>query len=120
MSNRLRRDYLEMMRAHVDEGGQLSHHNGLDLLAEVERLHAIVDPGQADAIYSAYLGIGVLRTMCRKAGLTLAEERSRDLMIELDTVFPGLAARSALRIEVNKDQPEPAQICAPDDGASRL
>lgn len=30
--------YFEQMRAHVDEGGQLSHRNGLDLLAEVERL----------------------------------------------------------------------------------
>lgn len=34
--------YLEMMRAHVDEGGQLSHRNGLDLLAEVERLQGLV------------------------------------------------------------------------------
>lgn len=37
---RLMRSYLEQMRAHVDEGGQLSHRNGLDLLAEVERLQA--------------------------------------------------------------------------------
>jgi hypothetical protein len=30
--------YFEQMRCHVDEGGQLNHRNGLDLLAEVERL----------------------------------------------------------------------------------
>lgn len=104
MSEPLRREYLEMMRVHVDEGGQLSHRNGLDLLAEVERLHAIVDPAQANAIYSAYLGICVLRTMCKKAGLTMGEERSRDLMIELDTAFPGLAARAALRTELSKSE----------------
>ncbi len=33
-------DYLENMRGHVDEGGQLSHQNGVALLAEVERLNA--------------------------------------------------------------------------------
>lgn len=31
--------YLEQMRAHVDEDGQLTHHNAVDLLAEVERLN---------------------------------------------------------------------------------
>ncbi|MES2671584.1 MAG: hypothetical protein V4673_14365 [Pseudomonadota bacterium] len=39
----LRPDYLAMMRAHADEGGQLSHRNGLDLLLEVERLRKILD-----------------------------------------------------------------------------
>jgi hypothetical protein len=34
----MRADYLEQMRAHVDEGGKLSHQNGVDLLTEVERL----------------------------------------------------------------------------------
>lgn len=97
MSAPLLRSYLEMMRAHVDEGGQLSHRNGLDLLAEVERLHALVDPAHADAVYAAYLGISVLRSMCKAARLSLGEDRSRDLMIELDTVFPGLSARAALR-----------------------
>lgn len=38
----LQTSYLEMMRAHVDEGGKLSHRNGLDLLAEVERLQGLV------------------------------------------------------------------------------
>ena len=38
----LRPSYLEQMRAHIDEGGQLSHRNGLDLLAEVERLQGLV------------------------------------------------------------------------------
>jgi hypothetical protein len=37
------RAYLEQMRAHVDEGGALSHINGVELLAEVERLRKILD-----------------------------------------------------------------------------
>ena len=35
-------DYVKMMRTHVDEGGRLSHKNGLDLLGEVERLQGLV------------------------------------------------------------------------------
>lgn len=46
MSEPLQSSYLEMLRVHVDEGGQLSHLNGLDLLAEVERLRSI--PAQPD------------------------------------------------------------------------
>lgn len=38
------KEYLEQMRAHVDEGGQLSHRNGVDLLAEIERLTATAVP----------------------------------------------------------------------------
>lgn len=52
---------------------------------------------QDQAIYSAYLGISVLRTMCRKAGLHMGEARAAELMVEMDTAFPGLAGRSALR-----------------------
>lgn len=45
----LQSSYLQTMRAHVDEGGQLSHRNGLDLLAEVERLQAELNtPETAD------------------------------------------------------------------------
>jgi hypothetical protein len=52
---------------------------------------------QDDAIFSAYLGINILRIMCRKAKLEMAERRAHDLMAELDTAFPGLTARSMLR-----------------------
>jgi hypothetical protein len=52
---------------------------------------------QDDAVLAAYLGICVLRTMCRKAGLTAGEERSRDLLKEMDEAFPGLAGRAAMR-----------------------
>lgn len=38
--NPMTKGYLEQMRAHVDEGGKLSHQNGVELLAEVERLRA--------------------------------------------------------------------------------
>jgi hypothetical protein len=57
---------------------------------------------QEDAIYSAYLGISVLRTMCRKTNLQMAEHRANELMIELDMAFPGLAGRAALRGELQK------------------
>jgi len=55
---------------------------------------------QEDAIYAAYLGICVLQTMCRKAGLVLGEQRSRELLFELGTAFPFVperVGRSALR-----------------------
>lgn len=44
----LTKPYLEQMRAHVDEGGQLNHRNAVDLLAEVERLNEWAD-GFSDA-----------------------------------------------------------------------
>ena len=55
---------------------------------------------QEDAIYSAYLGICVLKTMCRKAGLVLGEQRSKELLVELGAAFPFIperVAHSALR-----------------------
>jgi len=52
---------------------------------------------QDRAIFAAYLGIIILRTMCKKAKLTMAEQRCKELLNELDTAFPGLAGRSALR-----------------------
>lgn len=54
-------------------------------------------PEQDQAIYAAYLGVCVLQTLCKKAGLGLAEQRAKELLIELDTAFPGLAGRVALR-----------------------
>lgn len=35
--------YFEQMQAHVDEGGTLSHQNGVALLVEVARLRKILD-----------------------------------------------------------------------------
>lgn len=37
------RTMIEAMRDHVDDGGNLSHENGLHLLGEVERLHALLN-----------------------------------------------------------------------------
>lgn len=53
---------------------------------------------QEDAIYSAYLGICVLQTMCRKAGLKLGVERSSELMKEMGTAFPFIPERVGLSI----------------------
>jgi hypothetical protein len=55
---------------------------------------------QEDAIYAAYLGISVLKTMCRKANLKLGEQRSQELLTELGVAFPFIPERvglSALR-----------------------
>ena len=55
---------------------------------------------QEDAVYSAYLGICVLQTMCRKAGLKMAEDRASELLMELGMAFPFIPERvglSALR-----------------------
>ena len=73
----------------------------------------------ADAVYSAYLGICVLSTMCRKAGLTLAVQRSKELLLELGTAFPFIAERvgaSALRTEDTATTPRTpdANIAPPD------
>jgi len=38
----MKQSYLEQMRAHIDEGGQLNHRNGVDLLVEVEKLREIL------------------------------------------------------------------------------
>jgi hypothetical protein len=51
---------------------------------------------QEDAIYAAYLGICVLQTMCRKAGLCGGETRSKELLVELGTAFPFIPERIAL------------------------
>ena len=57
---------------------------------------------QKDAVYSAYLGVCVLSTMCRKAGLVLGERRAKEILFEMGTAFPFIAVRvgsSLLRVE---------------------
>ena len=48
---------------------------------------------QEDAIYAAYMGICVLSTMCKKAGLGGGRLRSEDLLMELSTAFPTVYER---------------------------
>ncbi|WP_407146302.1 hypothetical protein [Bradyrhizobium sp. ORS 86] len=43
MSEPLRRDYLDILRVHIAEGGPVSNRNGLDLFGEIDRLRAIVN-----------------------------------------------------------------------------
>jgi hypothetical protein len=78
---------------------------------------------QKDAIYAAYQGICVLRTMCRKANLGLAVERSSELLVELGTAFPFipvLIAQSALResatFSTGEWLSEAGDIVYPEDG----
>jgi hypothetical protein len=48
---------------------------------------------QYNAIYSAYLGIIVLRAMCRAVNLPLGVQRSADLITELEQAFPSLKTK---------------------------
>lgn len=61
--------------------------------------HTTIDltPDQDHALYSAFLGIMVLGTMLKKAGIMGGYERSKELLVEMDQAFPGLSASSALR-----------------------
>ena len=43
---------------------------------------------QEDAICAAYMGICVLSTMCKKAGLNTGRLRSEELLKELSQAFP--------------------------------
>lgn len=57
---------------------------------------------QEDALWSAYLGICVLKTMCRKVNLQMAEFRAIELLRDLGEAFPFIPERvalSALRAE---------------------
>jgi hypothetical protein len=63
---------------------------------------------QEDALYAAYLGIAVLQTMCRKAGLSLAVTRSAEILGDLGVEFPFIPERvgkSALRSRFRKQKP---------------
>ena len=66
-------------------------------LRSIQSEKASLTNEQEAAIFAAYLGIGVLGTMCKKAGLAMGELRCKELSVELDKAFPGLTARSALR-----------------------
>jgi hypothetical protein len=54
---------------------------------------------QYDAVYSAYLGIIVLRAMCRAVNLPLGIERSTDLITELEQAFPSLKKKAKAKQE---------------------
>jgi len=69
----MRTSYLEMMRAHVDDGGSLSHQNGVDLLAEIERLTRQRDEAKAE--------LARIRGLPRLAAL---DEENRRLTRERD------------------------------------
>jgi hypothetical protein len=65
MSNGLTKNYLDHIQAHVDEGGTISHRNGVDLLAEVHRLRKVLDDEdeEGDACH------GPQDTTCASCGL---------------------------------------------------
>jgi hypothetical protein len=63
-------------------------------------------PEQEDAVFGAYLGICVLQSMCRKAGLSRGADRSRELLGEIAAAFPTVyerVLRLSLRERPNED-----------------
>lgn len=52
---------------------------------------------EGETLYGAYLGLCVLHTMCKKAGLAMAEQRSEELLAEIGQAHPEFAGRTALR-----------------------
>ncbi len=77
MSKPLSRSYLKSLRGHVDEGGQLSHRNGLDLLAEVERLITEVDEADRSA-GNALRRVAYLEINERKSNSWLSEAKASE------------------------------------------
>lgn len=53
---------------------------------------------QEDAIYAAYMGISVLSTMCKKAGLNMGRARAEELLQELSEAFPTVYERILLSV----------------------
>lgn len=62
---------------------------------------------QQDAIYAAYLGVCVLRSMTRKVNLTLATQRCSDVLTELSEAFPFISERVALSSLRDKSKANP-------------
>ena len=60
--------YLEMMRAHIESGGKLSHQNAVDLLAEVQRLQ--VSPSRCACLDGLHVTTR-LRRLRQRSGLSM-------------------------------------------------
>lgn len=58
----------------------------------------VLTQAQEDAIYSAYMGISVLSTMCKKAGVNGGRIRSEELLKELAEAFPKVYERVLLQV----------------------
>lgn len=88
--------------ADEDYGRQWCQHNVWDEATEYVRadLHEVLIEEcdrLREAIKPAYLGLLVLKTMCRKAGLAGGVEATNSAMAALVAVMPELPAISALR-----------------------
>lgn len=68
-----------------------------DLAAHIDTALEAERSKNEDTVYGAYLGLCVLRTICKKSGWTLAEQRTKEILVDLGTAFPHFAGRTALR-----------------------
>ena len=112
MSKPLLRVYLEMMRTHVDEGGRLSHGNGLQLLEEVERLNALVNPaaGLLAALRPfAVIGLDVLENHAGWANHVFSAEWASYRIAYVD-FERAAAAVLAARLAASKPQDGPRYL----------
>lgn len=87
-------DYYEGTKDAPFEGSVAACYKAMSTLAPNERT-------LRDIILDAYRGIMVLRTMCKKAGLSLAQDASDRLLKRMGEAMPELPGLSALRTHHN-------------------
>lgn len=83
MIDKSRKNYFEVMQAHVDEGGQLSHRNGVDLLAELTRLQERLAAAEKMARDNAVIALKVQAEFLASESALDAEKASGERLREL-------------------------------------
>lgn len=84
----MRASYLEQMRAHVDDGGKLTHANAVDLLAEIERLLAPpVTLEQRRKTLESQRITAAANVLIAETSVRIAEQEVRRIDDELDSIF---------------------------------
>lgn len=86
----------------LSEGTRVGGMRVSDILRLVE--HYDTSKSDDDLMWRSYLGLGVLRTMLRKAGLSLGVQTTDELTADIGARHPEFAGRSAMR---SPDPPQP-------------
>lgn len=128
----MKQEYLEQMRAHVDEGGRLIHRNSVDLLAEVERLQAQLEAVERERDRAEELnryfrdGVGECHLMISRDTVEYQVRKdwdATDLPARLQKVMLARdhaiehCGRATVRAERAEDVAEAAQRALTDRGA---
>jgi hypothetical protein len=88
MSN-LEREYLENLRIHVDEGGRLSHENGLDLLREVEALLTVKSESDSRTANNAVRHQYRVLSEDEKAKMVAIKDKGAELLALIEDLGAG-------------------------------